>query len=210
MFVLFGIIIHLLMLFILAGIIAVFFALAVYCFSKKKRGRKTVCALLVPFVCVYSFYFCCLIGAFVCSSVFNTGCGMDGYWRVNLPNGYEMYSLTDDFDNEPWGKIMKNGDLIIDEVIKIKVEKDTLFLAAYVVDETRERYFALDTRTGDLLSYGYYTQAKIFDENIVSGLYDTENFYYSNWGWVIPLSIFALFVSVGAVWVILRMIIRRE
>jgi len=57
--------------------------------------------MLSPFV--FSFYFLCLIGGFVCASVFKTGCRMDGYWHTDLPNGYEIESIGDGFDRDGCG-----------------------------------------------------------------------------------------------------------
>lgn len=181
--------------FIIASLIALPVSVIVYWKSRNRRKRKAVMVLISPYLFFYSFYFCCLIGAFCCSSIFNTGCGMDGYWHTELPNGYEIYSICDDFAPKLVG-IIKNGErLIVDDVVKIKEEGNMLYGMAYIVDESKGHYFSIDTENGILAWHGLYDEARKKDANIVSGLSEAETFYYSKWGWDVPLGILSLFIS---------------
>ena len=108
--ILFSIIIQLVIFTLLAVVIALPLAGIVCWRSRKHRKRNTILALLSPFVFIYSFYFTCLIGGFACASIFDTGCGMDGYYKADLPNGYQIESLADDFDREYFtGYVRKDG-----------------------------------------------------------------------------------------------------
>ena len=96
--VLLGVMIQLIICALLAVVIALPVSVIVCWRSKKNKKQNTILTFLSPFVFIYTFYFVYLIGGFTCSSIFDTGCGMDGYYRTNLPNGYEIETIADDFD----------------------------------------------------------------------------------------------------------------
>ena len=73
--------------------------------SKKNKKRNAILTFISPFVFIYTFYFGCMIGGFTCSSVFGTGCGIDGYYHATLPNGYELETISDDFDRVSQGTV---------------------------------------------------------------------------------------------------------
>ena len=57
----FVIIIHLIVIFVLSFIVAIIGAITTYFLSKKnKRKRKTILALILPFIGLYTLYFSCL------------------------------------------------------------------------------------------------------------------------------------------------------
>lgn len=95
-----GIIIQLITCALLAVVIALPMGVIVCWRSGKNRKRNTILTFLSPFVFIYTSYFGYLIGGFTCSSVFGTGCGMDGDYRTALPNGYEIETVSDNIDRE--------------------------------------------------------------------------------------------------------------
>ena len=200
-----GIIIHLIIFTLLAVVIALPLAGIVCWLSRKHRKRNTILALLSPFVFIYSFYFTCLIGGFACSSIFDTGCGMDGYYKADLPNGYQIDSLADDFDREYFtGYIRKDGKRVIEWVTKIKVSGDSIYGERYFVNEApgSEYYFTIDTKTDNIRQYESIRVAEETNPAIVTGLTHLEAFYYKSWPWVIPLTILAFAVSSGLVFLL--------
>lgn len=200
--ILLGIIIQLVIFTLLAMVIALPLAGIVCWRSRRHRKRNTILAMLSPFVFIYSFYFTCLIGGFSCASIFDTGCGMDGYYKTDLPNGYQIDSLADDFDREYFtGYIRKDGKRVIEWVTKIKVSGDSIYGERYFVNEApgSEYYFTIDTKTDNIKQYESFRVAEETNPVIVTGLTHLEAFYYKSWPWVIPLTILAFAVSSGLV-----------
>ena len=172
--------------------------------SKKYKRRNTILTLLSPFVFIYTFYFCCLVGGFTCSSAFNTGCGMNGYYKTDLPNGYQIESLVDDFDRDYFnGTISKGGKCVIEWVTKIKVIGDSIYGERYFVNEApgSEYYFVIDTKSGGITQYESFREAKEVYPSIETDLTHLEVFYYKSWVWVIPLAILAFVISSGLVFI---------
>ncbi len=205
MFTLFGIIIQLIIFTLLAEVIALPLAGIVCWRSRKHRKRNTILALLSPFLFIYSFYFTCLIGGFACASIFNTGCGMDGYYKTDLPNGYQIESLADDFDREYFtGDISKDKKDIVEWVTKIKISGDSIYGERYFVNEApgSEYYFIIDTKTDSITQYKSLSEAKEKAPTVVTGLTHMEAFYYKSWPWAIPLTILSVVVSSGLVFLL--------
>lgn len=203
-----SILIQLIILFLLSVVIALPLAGGLYVLSKRKRKRRVIFGLVSPFVFVFSFYSMCLIGGLVCASVFKTGCGMDGYWHTELPNGYVIESFEDEINSEYLtGNIIKDEKQIVEWVTKVNISGDTIFGERYDVNETpgSEYYFSLDSKTGELDQYTSLNEVQRYKPNILTSLTDIESFYYHSWKWVIPLGISAFIISSGLVlllWII--------
>lgn len=198
-----GIIIQLIIFTLLAVVIALPLAGIVCWRSRKHRKRNTILALLSPFVFIYSFYFTCLIGGFTCASIFDTGCGMDGYYKTDLPNGYQIESLADDFDREYFtGYIRKDGARVVEWVTKIKIVGDSICGEQSFEPAGRDHYFVIDTKTDSITQYKSLSEAKEKTPTVVTGLTHMEAFYYKSWPWVIPLAILAVVVSSGLVFLL--------
>lgn len=203
--VLLGIIIQLIICSLLAVVIALPMSIIVGWRSKKNKKRNTILTFVSPFVFIYTFYFGCLIGGFTCSSVFDTGCGIDGYYYTTLPNGYELETISDDFDREYFtGYIRKDGKDVIEWVTKIKVSGDSIYGERYFVNEAprSEYYFVIDTKSDSITQYESFREAKKNAPTILTGLTHLEAFYYKSWSWVIPLGIIAFIISLGVVFLI--------
>ncbi|WP_288089014.1 hypothetical protein, partial [Bacteroides acidifaciens] len=171
--------------------------------SRKHRKRNTILALSSPFVFIYSFYFTCLIGGFTCASIFDTGCGMDGYYKTDLPNGYQIESLADDFDREYFtGYIRKDGARVFEWVTKIKIVGDSICGEQSFEPAGRDHYFVIDTKTDSITQYKSPLEAKEKAPMVVTGLTHLEAFYYKSWPWVIPLTILSVVVSSGLVFLL--------
>lgn len=197
-----SILIQLIIFFLLSVVIALPLAGGLYVLSKRKRKRKVIFGLISPFVFIFSFYFMCLISGLICATAFKTGCGMDGYWHTELPNGYVIESFEDEFNSEYLtGNIIKDEKLIVEWVTKVKISGDMIFGERYDVNEApgSEYYFSLDTKTGELDQYPSLNEAQRYNPNIITSLTDIESFYYHSWKWVIPLGISAFVVSSGLV-----------
>jgi len=201
--ILLGIIIQLIIFTLLAVVIALPLAGIVCLRSRKHRKRNTILALLSPFVFIYSFYFTCLIGGFTCASIFDTGCGMDGYYKTDLPNGYQIESLADDFDREYFtGYIRKDGARVFEWVTKIKIVGDSICGEQSFEPAGRDHYFVIDTKTDSITQYKSPLEAKEKAPMVVTGLTHLEAFYYKSWPWVIPLTILSVVVSSGLVFLL--------
>lgn len=193
-----SILIQLIIFFLLSVVIALPLAGGLYVFSKRKRKRRVIFGLISPFVFMFSFYFMCLIGGLICATAFKTGCGMDGYWHTELPNGYVIESFEDEFNSEYLtGNIIKDEKLIVKWVTKVNISGDTIFGEQYDVNEApgSEYYFSLDTKTGELDQYSSLNEAQRYKPSIITSLTDIESFYYHSWKWVIPLGVSAFVIS---------------
>lgn len=205
-----SIIIQLIFFFLLSVVIALPLAGGLYVFSKRKRKRKVIFSLISPFVFMFSFYFMCLIGGLICATAFKTGCGMDGYWHTELPNGYVIESNEYAFNSEYiTGNIIKDEKLIVELVTKVEIYGDTILGERYDVNEApgNEYFFSLDTKTGELDQYPSLNEAQRYKPNITS-LTDIESFYCHSWKWVIPLGVTAFVISSGLVFLLWLVIIR--
>lgn len=205
-----SILIQLIIFFLLSVVIALPLAGGLYVFSKRKRKRKVIFGLVSPFVFMFSFYFMCLIGGLICAPAFKTGCGMDGYWHTELPNGYVIESFENEYNREYLtGNIIKDEKLIVEWVTKVKISGDTILGERYDVNEApgSEYYFSLDTKTGELDQHSSLNEAQRYKPNITS-LTDIESFYYHSWKWVIPLGVSAFVISCGLVFLLWLVIIR--
>lgn len=206
-----SILIQLIISLLLSVVIALPLAGGIYVSSKRKRKRKVIFGLISPFVFVFSFYSMCLIGGLVCAAVFKTGCGMDGYWHTELPNGYVIESFEDEFNSEYLtGNIIKDEKLIVEWITKVNISSDTIFGERYDVNEApgSEYYFSLDSKTGELDQYPSLNEAQRYKPNIITSLTDIESFYYHSWKWVIPLGVTAFVISCGVVFLLWLFIVK--
>lgn len=204
--ILLGIIIQLITATLIAVVIALPLSVIIYFLCKKNKKQNSILAFLSPFVFIYTFYFIILIGGFICSAIFNTGCGMDGYYKTELPNSYSISSIDDDFDGEYLvGCISKNNKNVISSVTKVKVIGDSVYGTYLYPNETAdtEHYFILDTNTNEIKTFLSYDQAITYSPGGFSDLYDLKNYYYDNWAWLLPLYIFAFLSASGTVLLLL-------
>lgn len=215
--ILIGIILQIIIFTLLAAIIALPLAGIVFWRSKKNKKRNTILAFLSPFLFIYIFYFGCLIGGFTCATIFDTGCGMDGYYHTALPNGYEIETIADDFDREYFtGNISKDGKgVIVWWVRKIRIDGDIIYGERYDVNEApgSEYYFSLNTSTNELTEYTSYKEAQEVNPVVITDLTPLEPFYYKSWKWVTPLGILVLLLSLCLVflmWFIEKKISKKE
>ncbi len=192
-----SILIQLIIFFLLSVVIALPLAGGLYVFSKRKRKRRVIFGLISPFVFMFSLYFMCLIGGLICATAFKTGCGMDGYWHTELPNGYVIESNEYAFNSEYiTGNIIKDEKQIVEWVTKVEIYGDTILGERYDINEApgNEYFFSLDTKTGELDQYPSLNEAQRYKPNITS-LTDIESFYYHSWKWVIQLGVSAFVIS---------------
>ena len=206
-----SILIQLIISLLLSVVIALPLAGSLYVLSKRKRTRKVIFGLISPFVFMFSFYFMCLISGLICATAFKTGCGMDGYWHTELPNGYVIESFEDEFNSEYLtGNIIKDEKLIVEWVTKVKISGDTIYGERYDVNEApgSEYYFSIDTKTDKLDQYTSLNEEQRYKPNIITSLTDIESFYYHSWKWVIPLGVTAFVISCGLVFLLWLFIVK--
>lgn len=214
--ILIGIILQLLIFTLLAAIIALPLAGLVFWHSKKHKKRNAILTFLSTFLFIYTFYIGCLIGGFTCATIYDTGCGMDGYYHTELPNGYEIETIADDFDREYFtGNISKDDKVAVWWVRKIRIDGDTIYGERYDVNEATgsEYYFSLNTATDEQTQYTSYKEAQELNPIVVTDLIPLEHFYYKSWKWIHPLGILVLLLSSGLVflmWFIIKKISKKQ
>ena len=105
------------------------------------------------------------------------------------------------------GFLHKDGQFVYELVTKIKVSGDSISGERYDLDETpgSEYYFAIDTKTDSITEYKSLSEAKAKAPTVVTEL---TSFYYKSWPWVIPLTIIAVVVSAGLVFLLWFVVIK--
>ena len=94
--------------------------------------------------------------AIICSAIFHTGCGMDGYYKAALPNGYCITSIDDEFGEVfLTGSIIKHDAHIISNVAEIKVTGDSIYGKQYSLNQSPKNghYFLLDSKNDNLICF---------------------------------------------------------
>lgn len=190
----FGVLLNFVVFTLIAGAIALVSGLITWFASKKHKKRNTILAVISPFVFVYVCYFFSLVSAFACSAIFGTGCGFDGYYHADLPGGYELQSIDDDFGSDGCllGRITKEGNTVVGNVSMIRVSGDSV--CGQWRNGVERTNFVLDTALGTFES-GSSSENECFME--------VESFYYDSWPWVGPAIILSLFIPAVLVFIII-------
>ena len=138
----FVILIHLIVIFFLGLIIAIIGIITTYFLSKKKkRKRKILLALFLPFIGLYSLYFCGLIGSIIISETKNIDIGIGDSWYVPLNENHQLIFI----DLPEQAYIEKNGQTVISGVSKIEQTEKYILGTTY-----DDKYFSYNLKTNEL------------------------------------------------------------
>ena len=138
----FVILIHLIIIFILGLIIAIAGIITTYFLrNKDKRKRKMLLALFLPFIGLYTLYFCVLISSILISETKNIDIGIGDSWYVPLDENHQLLFI----DLPEQAYIEKNGQTVISGVSKI--EQTDGFILGTTYDD---KYFSYNLKTNEL------------------------------------------------------------
>jgi ABC-type multidrug transport system fused ATPase/permease subunit len=165
----FVIIMHLIAISILSGLIAIISTTILNFVSKKEtRNRYVRLAKIYPFIGIYTFYICGLIGSGIVSINKNIDIGIGDLWYVPLQNNYQLAFI----DIPERAYIDKNGETIISEVSQLQQIGNKLF-----VKTQNNKYFSYNTQTGELKEFFEENDLKILNNNKKTKLISAINFY---------------------------------
>ena len=119
-----SILLHLIFLFILSLIIAVFSLVITYFVSNKvKKKRKLFLSVFIPFHILFSFYFFGFIGSVLVSEIKKVDIGIGDSWYAPIDDSYQILMI--DLTNEAY--IEFKGESILSEVSEIQQINNYLF-----------------------------------------------------------------------------------
>ncbi|SHF41693.1 hypothetical protein [Chryseobacterium takakiae] len=92
---------------------------------KKKRRRKILFAFIVPFLGLYTIYFCGIIGSVIVSEIKKVDAGIGDAWYVPLKNSRQLLFI--DFPKEGYISNEETGQLLVSDIIEIEEKGDAIF-----------------------------------------------------------------------------------
>ena len=193
----FVILIHLIILFIVSLVCSLIAGVIAYFTSHKEgRRRKIVLAAIAPFVGLYTFYICGIIGASMVTEKKKVDIGIGDAWYVPLENNRQLLFI----DLPEQAYIAKeNGQTLISEVSKIEEN------GSQILGKTLNgQYFSYDTKTDEVKEFSTERELMNSIGNRVLTLKDAYDFYSDRkseimgW-WPFWIGLLSLIVSVGAV-----------
>jgi hypothetical protein len=113
----FAILIHLIAIFILAAIISFICGIIAFIRNRKKeqRKRKIFLAIICPFIFLYTFYFCLLIGGIIVSETKKVDIGIGDTWYAPINDTCRIVMI----DAPDIGFIECNEKVVVNDIIKI-------------------------------------------------------------------------------------------
>jgi amino acid transporter len=165
----FVILIHLIVLFILAAMISGICGIIVFIKNRKKeqRKRKTFLAIICPFIFLYTFYFCLLIGGVIISETKKVDIGIGDTWYAPINDTCRIVMI----DLPNMGYIECNDKVVVNSIIKIDQVENSI-----VGQNSDLKFFIFDLQENKL-DYYATEQELIINEYIDSHtLVDVEEF----------------------------------
>ncbi|WES97060.1 hypothetical protein P2W68_19750 [Chryseobacterium arthrosphaerae] len=200
----FVILIHLVILFILCLIFAVIAGIVAYLVSNKnRRRRKIILAIAAPFVGLYTFYICGIIGFSLVTDKKKVDIGIGDAWYVPLRNNHQLLFIDIPEQASINGK---NGETQVSMVAEI--EEDGNKILGKTFDNG---YFLLDTATDEVKTFNTEKELIAVYSGKKTNLAEVTEFYSERKDrimglWPFCIGFLSLVISGGAVY-ILKLII---
>lgn len=100
-------------------------SLITYFLVKKKRRRKILFAFIVPFLGLYTIFFCGIIGSVIVSEIKRVDIGIGDAWYVPLKNSRQLLFI--DLPKEGYISNEETGQLLVSDIIEIEEKGDAIF-----------------------------------------------------------------------------------
>ena len=151
------------------------------CCKKEKRKRKMVLGFFSPGIALGTYTVSSFIAMIIIAIILDIDIGIGDGWRGKLPNGYHFYSI-DMPENGAIGKQNSSGT-IVNGITNVAVSEEYVFgfinYKEMVEVENIGKYFALDTKTGEI-SYFDSEEELVQKYNLEElVLQDNNSFYWS-------------------------------
>ena len=154
------------------------------CCKKEKRKRKMVLGFFSPGIALGTYTVSSFIAMIIIAIILDIDIGIGDSWRGKLPNGYHLYSI-DLPENGAIGKQNLSVAIvpIVNGITKVAVSEEYVFgfinYKEMVEVENIGKYFALDTKTGEI-SYFDSEEELVQEYNLEElVLQDNNSFYWS-------------------------------
>jgi hypothetical protein len=151
------------------------------CCKKEKRKRKMVLGFFSPGIALGTYTVSSFIAMIIIAIILDIDIGIGDSWRGKLPNGYHFYSI-DMPENGAIDKQNSSGT-IVNGITNVAVSEEYVFgfinYKEMVEVENIGKYFALDTKTGEI-SYFDSEEELVQEYNLEElVLQDNNSFYWS-------------------------------
>ena len=200
----FVILIHLIAIFILSIIIALFASLVTFFVTTKERRKwKILLAFISPFVGLYTLYFCGLIGSILVSEIKNVDVGIGDAWYVPLENNCQLLFI----DLPEQAYIEKDGQTIISDVMQIEQNGNQ------ILGKTNEnKYFSYNTATNELKNFANEYEMIVINSNKKHKLINAIDFYTDKRNdiagiWFIIVGCISLFISMATIYLLRKIML---
>lgn len=198
-------ILHLIAIGIFSGLIAVVASIITYCSSKKKNRKRNIwTAIISPYIGLYTFYICGLIGSDIVSTIKNVDVGIGDAWYVPLPDNCQLLFI--DIPDQAF--IEKNGRIVISEVLQLQQ------IGNKILGKTRNNeYFFYNTTTNELKNFTTENDLLIQNANIKPNLISAIEFYSDKKKDIAGVALnfvglASIIVSLATIYLIRKLIIR--
>jgi len=165
---LFVVIFHLAAIFVLSAFTAVLCGLVATFTARSHRKRKTILAVLSPFVGFFTFYFAGIAGLVAVSQATGTDMGIGDSWYVPLKGNYQLLFV----DVPEQASINNDGPDIVSDVSRIGLRGSKAY------GQTRNgEFFSFDFHRDKLIGYrdaNAFSRAEHFS---ISSLESAQDFY---------------------------------
>ena len=197
----FVILIHFVMIFALASIIAIVLGIATYFISDKiKRKRKVFLAIFIPYQALFSFYILFFIGTVIISEDKKIDVGIGDHWYVPV-NKTCSINMIDLMEN---AYLDCDGLTIADDIIRFQEIRNKL-----IGEMGNGEFFSLDLNSNKIETYK--TKEELIESEGIEKLTltDTEDYYHSKKDYILGNSMFLVFAIALSITLLINFVFYR-
>lgn len=194
----FVIVLHLFLLSVLGFIGGIISSVVTYFTYKKERRRsKVIVAFMAPFIFLYTFYICGIIGLSILADQRNVDIGIGDDWHVPLENNHTL-SFIDMY--APGSIVEKGGRIVVWDIVAIAEKGDQVF------GKTEDnQYFSYHSKTDEVQEFNTESELKAANTGKEIKLMNVSDFYsqkksemISTWEYI-SIAVLSLLIGVGAI-----------
>lgn len=164
-----SILLHLIFLFIVSSIIALFSGIITYFISSpEKKKRKIILSIFIPFHIFFSFYIFAFIGSVFISEIKKVDIGIGDSWYVPIDESYQILMI----DLPEQAYIECNGKSILSDVSEIQQIEKKVFCKTY-----NEKYYSINLIENKLTEYQSIEELNKAENFTKPNLIKVEEFY---------------------------------
>ena len=164
-----SIVLHLIFLFIISSIIALFSGIITGILSgPEKKKRKLILSIFIPYHIFFSFYFFAFIGSVFISEIKKVDMGIGDSWYVPIDESYQILMI----DLPEQAYIECNEKSILSDVSEIQQIEKKVFCKTY-----NEKYYSINLIENKLTEYQNIEELKKAENFLKLNLIKVTEFY---------------------------------